>query len=229
MMNIKKKVLICVVSVVVVAAIIALLCFVFLGKNEDSNNVRLDGVWKVTSNVTDGGVNIPENEYMIFSSDSVSDYRNGSNSPYASSKYKVDGDVLSLLDMSRTYHISKNTDSYISLYTSENTFMTLVKAESEDILTESFNPDSVTGKWNVIYRNTDKTIENEYFIFDNGKLTDYRNNSDKPTVETEYEWRENIIYSQSLGIEMACSYVAIDTIVLVDVNSGYVWILSKDS
>lgn len=124
----KKNVVIGVVAAVVFIAIAVLMVFVFSGKNEESA-FDLSGVWKVATNVNEGVVSIPQMEYMVFSEGEASDYRDGNTEPYIKSSYKIVGDVLELPDISRTYHISHQTEDYISLYTNENTFMTLVRAE----------------------------------------------------------------------------------------------------
>lgn len=222
----KKKVVIGVAAAVVVVAIAALMVFVFSGKNEE-NAFGLSGVWKVATNVNDGVVSIPQNEYMVFNEGEASDYRDGNAEPYVKSSYKIAGDVLELPDISRTYHIDRQTEEYISLYTNDNTFMTLVKAENETILNDSFDSRSISGKWNVTYRPTDKPIVNEYLIFNNGVLADYRDNAEQPAIEAEYEWNDNIIKAPALGIEMMGSRVATNKIVLIDINEGYVWLLTK--
>ena len=222
----KKKVIIGVAAAVVVIAIAALLVFVFSGKNGE-NTFNLSGIWKVVTNVNDGVVSIPQNEYMVFNEGEASDYRDGSTEPYVTSSYKITGEVLELPDISRTYHIAQQTEGYISLYTNDNTFMTLVKAENESILNDSFDSQSISGKWNVTYRPTDKPIVNEYLVFDDVMLADYRDNAEEPTIEAEYEWNDNIIKAPALDIEMMGARVATNKIVLIDINEGYVWLLTK--
>lgn len=222
----KKKVIIGVVAAVVVIAIAALLVFVFSVKNGE-NAFNLSGIWKVVTNVNDGVVSIPQNEYMVFNEGEASDYRDGSTESYVTSSYKITGEVLELPDISRTYHIAQQAEEYISLYTNDNTFMTLVKAENESILNDSFDSQSISGKWNVTYRPTDKPIVNEYLVFDDGMLTDFRDNAEEPTIEAEYEWNDNIIKAPALGIEMMGARVATNKIVLIDINEGYVWLLTK--
>ena len=222
----KKKVFIGVAAAVVIIAIAALLVFVIGGRSED-DTVELSGVWKVVTNVNDGVISIPQNEYMIFNEGVASDYRDGNSEPYVKSAYSIKGDVLELYDISRTYHISRKIEEYISLYTNDNTYMTLVKAENETILTERFDFQSISGKWNVTYRPTDKPIVNEYLIFNDGVLADYRDNAEQPTIEAEYEWDSNIIKAPALGIEMMGARVAANRIVLIDIDECYVWLLTK--
>lgn len=224
----KKKVVIGVTAAVVIIILVALLVFVFSGKNtENTAPIELNGIWKVTTNVVEGKVNIPQNEYMIFADGEASDFRDGNKEPCAKSSYSISGEVLELPDISRTYHIAKHTDQHVSLYTNDSTFMTLVQADSEDVLSEAFSSDLVTGKWNVTYRPTDKPIENEYLVFEDGNLADYRDNAEKPAIEAEYEWNGNIIKAPALGIEMMASFVGSNRIVLIDINEGYVWLLTK--
>lgn len=222
----KKKVYIGAAIVIVVIAIIALIGFVFSGKPAEAS-FELNGVWKVANNVNRGAVSIPQNEYMIFNDGEVSDYRDGNSTPFAKSSYKISGDTLELPDISRTYHISQQTEQYISLYIADDTYISLVKADSEETLSSSFDSTSVTGKWNVTYRPTAEPIVNEYLIFENGILTDYRNNSETPSIKAVYEWNDNVIKAPDLGIEMLGSKVAANRIILVDINDGYVWLLTK--
>lgn len=222
----KKKVYIGAAIVIVAIAMIALMVFVFSGKPAETS-LELSGVWKVTKNVNEDSISIPQNEYMIFHNGEASDYRDGDPTPFAKSSYKISGDTLELPDISRTYHISQQTEQYISLYTADNTYISLVKADSEETLNSSFDPTSVTGKWNVVYRPTADPIVNEYLIFENGTLADYRDNSETPSIEAAYEWNDNVIKAPDLGVEMLGSKVAADRIILVDINEGYIWLLTK--
>lgn len=224
----KKKVMIGVAIAVVVVAIAAIMVFVFSGKEEEhAAMVELDGTWKVAVNVAEGSVSIPQNEYMVFDNGEACDYRDGNADPYVKSTYKISGDVLELPDISRTYHISQKTEQYISLYTNDNTYMTLVKADNESVLSEAFSADTVTGQWNVTYRPTDKPIVNEYLVFGDNTLADFRDNAETPAIEADYEWSGNVIKAPALGIEMMASIVGSDRIILVDANEGYVWLLTK--
>lgn len=225
-MKMKSKIVIGVVAAVVVIAIAGLLIFVLSGNNNEKT-LDVDGVWKVATNVSEGVLSIPNNEYMVFGEDKVSDYRDGSTEPFVTSSYKVSGEVLELADISRTYHIAQTTEGLISLYTNDKTYITLVKAENEAVLNERFDPNSVSGRWNVVYRPTDKPIVNEYLIFNNGVLSNYRNNAETPTIEAEYEWVDNIVKAPALGIEMMGSRISSTQIVLIDIREGYIWLLNE--
>ena len=222
----KKKVYIGAAIVIVAIAMIALMVFVFSGKPAETS-LELSGVWKVVKNVNEGSISIPQNEYMIFNDGEARDYRDGNPAPFAKSSYKISGDTLELPDISRTYHISQQTEQYISLYTADDTYISLVKADSEETLNSPFDPASVTGKWNVVYRPTAEPIVNEYLIFENGILADYRDNSETPSIEAVYEWNDNVINAPDLGVEMLGAKVAADRIILVDINEGYIWLLTK--
>lgn len=58
-------------------------------------------------------------------------------------------------------------------------------------------------------------------------MADYRDNAEQPAIEAEYEWNDNIIKAPALGIEMMSSRVASNRIILIDINEGYVWLLTK--
>ena len=222
----KKKVCVGVAIAIVAVALIALIIFVFSGKSAETS-LELNGVWKVAKNVTEGSISIPQNEYMIFSNGEASDFRDGNAAPFAKSSYRISGDVLELPDISRTYHIAQKTEQYISLYTADDTYISLVLADSEETLNSSFDPTYVIGKWNITYRPTSEPIVNEYLIFENGILADYRDNSENPSIEAAYEWNDNVIKAPDLGVEMVCSKVAANRIILVDINEGYIWLLTK--
>lgn len=223
----KKKLMIGVATVIVVAAIIGIAVFALSGGN-DSEAVSLIGVWKVVSTVSNGKAAIPQNEYMVFDEKTARDFRDGDTTPYASSTYSITGTELKFPDISRTYHLAVHTDACISLYTSENTYLTIVKAQNEEILEAPFDSSEITGKWLVIYRPTEQPIQNEYLVFSGQTMADYRNNAEQPAVEAEYVWDGNTIRVPSLGIEMTGARVAEDAIVLVDGQEGYVWLLSKE-
>lgn len=224
----KKKIMIGVATVTVVVVIAALIVFVIMGQNkETANKIELEGIWKVATNVVEGTVGVPENEYMVFDDEEAFDYRDGNSEPYAKSSYKMSGDVLEFLDISRTYHVSEQTEQCVSLYSDKNTFMTLVKADNETVLCEDFSSELVTGKWDITYRPTDEPIENEYIVFDAGSLANYRNSSEEPVIEATYEWDGDVIKSSALGIEMKAANVGTDRIVLIDISKGYVWLLTK--
>ncbi len=221
----KKKTAYGIAGAVVFAAVAALIFFVMSGK--DTVKTDLTGVWKVASNVTEGTVEIPENEYMVIDAETLSDYRDGSGTAYASSVYKIKGDVLDLTDLSRWYHLAQYTDTYVSLYTDSNTFMSIVKAESEDVLKEAFDASVVTGKWNIVFRASDQPIENEYLVFRDGKVSVYRNNGADPVIEADYVWDGDVLKVEALQMEMTGANTGKNKIILTDRSNGYVWQLEK--
>lgn len=223
----KKKIIISIVSVIVLVAVAALIVFIVSGGDLGKKSVDLNGTWIVTSNVNEGVVSIPQNEYMVFDEESVKDFRDGNNTPFATSKYEVNGDVLNLSDISRTYHIDIHTNSYISLYTNDRTFMTIVKIEDDSYLNKNFAANTLSGKWNVLYRTSDQVISNEYLVFENGKMQNFRNNSDKASMESDYQCNGNALELQSIGLKFIGFNVSDDTIALVDTKDGYVWLLQR--
>lgn len=222
----KKKIIVGIATLVVVVAIAVLIVFVFSNKSE-KEALELSGIWKVAVNVSNGDVTIPKDEYMLFTDNEASDYRDGNAEPFVKSAYKITDDVLELPDISKSYHVVQHCDICISLYTNDKSYISLVKAESENILKSDFNSDIVIGKWNVTYRPTEKIIVNEYLTFDNGVLKDYRDNSEQPSIEATYEWNGSIIKVPDLSMEMQGAKVADNRIVLIDINEGHVWLITK--
>lgn len=222
----KKNFVVGVASTVVIIAIVVLMVFVFSGKDEE-NSFSLSGIWKVAVNVNDGTVSIPQDEFMVFSDNNASDYRDGNAEPFVKSTFKISEDVLELPDISKTYHVVQHTDTCISLYTNDATFVTLVQAESESFMKEPLDTNTVVGKWSVVYRPTEKPIVNEYLFFHEGVLKDYRDNSEQPAIEAAYEWNGCTIKVPDLGVEMFGARIGSNRIVLVDVHQGFVWLLTE--
>ena len=105
--------------------------------------------------------------------------------------------------------------------------MTIVKIEDDSYLNKNFAANTLSGKWNVLYRTSDQVISNEYLVFENGKMQNFRNNSDKASMESDYQCNGNALELQSIGLKFIGFNVSDDTIALVDTKDGYVWLLQR--
>lgn len=222
----KKRTIWIICTAVIVVALAGMLAFVLGGNKPKNLSISMDGNWMVVANINEGELTLIDNEYMVFENNTVKDYRDNSTDPYAQSTYSIDADVLALKDISRTYHISVKSDNVVALYTNERTYMTLVKTELTPDEQTTFNAAEMSGRWDVIYRNSDQPVD-EYFVFDFPVLQDFRNGETKPNITAEYYWNENHIVVDAIGKDMVLRVISNNHVVLVEVDTGYVWELQK--
>lgn len=210
-------------------AIVAMLIFVFSGDLDAGENetINLHGIWKITSYTTGEDVSLVEDEYFIISDEKVEKYKNTSEEPLTVSKYHIDESSIALEDIGETYKFEKITDNVIRFYVSQNQYFDLIRYENRDLLNISADISILTGKWNVVYRNTAEVITDEYLIFNDGRMTDYRNGDTIPSIDTAYFWKEDHLIANELGIEMILNVVSKDTVIFVEVGTGYIWELQK--
>lgn len=214
----------------IVVAVTGMLIFALGGKREDyaTNEIQLDGMWLIVSDVNDGKLTLTDNEYVVFDQGQATYYRDNSEIAFAKSAFSVEKNVLNLPDISRAYHISVKTQNYITIYSNKNNYKSLVKTKVSAIERNAFDPNEITGQWNIVYRNTDQVIKDEYLIFDGNTLFDYRNGDKNPVISAEYLWEGNHIVVDALGKDMVIEVISSDEIALVETDTGFIWELKKE-
>lgn len=225
----KKSIIISIVSAFLLAAIVSLLIFVFVGKpSESMKTINLNGTWKIAAYFSNGVPSLPENEYMIFTNDSATAHRNGTT--VATSKYLITGGTsLELLDISRQYTIDRRTDNYIRLYENASVYMELIRYPNDDLSESHVNAEKLYDNWKVSYRNTDTPME-EILVFTETKIEDYRNGSSEPAAISEYTWTtKNCLLAEKWGIEFKLIQFSDNTIFFIETQSGLIWELSRIS
>lgn len=229
MENTKKKTLpLIVCGVIVLVAVAAMVIFILTVKEPESEPLVLDGAWQVVSHVDNGVSELPESEFILFDGDEMRYYKNNSSEPFASSKYSVDAaQKLKLPDLSREYQVDRLTDQYIQLHTSLEVYMCLVRCPNEDMSPAPADPSILTGRWKVSFRHTQEVISEEYLVFENDTLTDYRNGSEEPTLTAPYVWQGDHIVVESLGMEMVLKPISDTSVALVETANGMVWELEQ--
>lgn len=223
----KKTIVLTVSGVAAIAAIAAMLVFVLTGKDDLKAELpNLIGTWKVVVGVNAGKAALVDNDYMVFSEKSVSAYREGS--VYVESGYTLDETLtLDLKDISRKYTLNKFTDNYIVLYESKDVYMELIRYANADMSECVIDSSLITDRWDVAFRKSDVVIADEYLVFDNGIMTDYRNGSLNPVMELEYLWDGNRLSVKRLGKEWVLCPIADNVIALIESDTCSIWELHK--
>ena len=224
----KKKVPYIVCGAVGIIAIVAMIVFVLSGDNDaTAEPMNVEGTWKVAVYVNNGTVSIIDNEYMIFAKESVSDYRDNTTEPFATSSYTIDSNMLMTLpDISRNYTVEKYTENYIRLYESQNVYMELIRYGNADMRPLDVDTDAFEGKWNITYRNTANVYTGDYMVFENGTASQYSAGSSEPVATSSFSWRDgNHLVVDGWSKELVLYQLDDDTVLMVELatESGFIW------
>ena len=225
----KKRSIYLICGIILVAAIAALLAFVFSGNNTPANAVfDVTGTWRVVTYVKGETATLIDKEFMVFTDGQAQAYRDGGAEPYASSSYSVDSTMtLEMPEVSKKYTIDKRSDNHIRLYENAETYMYLLRYPNADMGEIAINTAVVTGKWNVVYRDTDSPIADEYLVFENGQMHDYRGNGEAPVATMDYVWDGNQIIISSINKTMTLHIISDTEIAFIETDTGFIWELEK--
>ena len=230
--SMKKNMIYILCGVLIVAALAAMLIFVFSGDNSpEQPTVDLKGTWKVVAYVQNETVSIVDKEFMVFDDTSVNDYRDQADTPFATSQYSLDEALLlKLPDINRQYKVVKHTDNYICLYENETTYLELIRFASVDMSPAAPDPSVIEGKWEIKYRNTSTPYAGDTLLFENGTLSHYKSGSTTPAATSSYEWTEEgqlniVLWSKNMKVYQ----MADGNIVMFELatDTGFVWELKK--
>ncbi|MBQ3544407.1 MAG: hypothetical protein IJA34_05400 [Lachnospiraceae bacterium] len=216
----------------IVVSVTAMLIFIFSGNKiiEGDSGISLKGTWKVVSVVDNNTVSLPENNYIIFENENAIVYRGKTDSPFAKSEYTIDKNLnLKLSELSRQYAVRKLSNNIIRLYESKTIYMNLIKYSGVNMADIPFDVANINGRWNVVYRNTDEIIHNEYLVFKEERIYDYRNGSEEPISSSEYSIKNGKhLIAKSWSKDMILTPLSENRIILVETDTGYVWELEKN-
>lgn len=224
----KKKAPFIVCGVVILLVVVAMIVFIFSGSNDVAvEPANIEGIWKVAVYVNNGAVSIIDNEYMVFDEESVSDYRDNTTEPYATSNYTIDSSLqLALPDISRNYSIEKYTENYIRLYESQSVYMELIRYGNMDMSPLDVDSTAFEGKWNIVYRNTANVYAGDYMIFENGIASHYSAGSSEPLAISSFSWQnDNHLLVDGWSKELVLYPLSNDTVIMVELatESGFIW------
>ena len=228
----KKKAPWIIGGAILVVAVVLLIVFALGGKETaPTKEINLEGTWKVAVYVTNQTVNIVDQEYMVFDKETVKDYRDGATEPFVSSKYTLNENDLSLSDISKNYTVDIRTDNYIRLYESENTYLELIRYQNSDMSTITVSSELITGKWNIIFRNTDQVYAGDYLSFDNGTIGQYKAGAADAVATSDYEISNNHLIVNGWGKDMVLYPLNNETIIMVELTTdeGFIWELQKEN
>lgn len=222
-------------GVVIVVAIAALLIFALSGQAPAQEPVELNitGAWKVVSYIANGSVTLFDDQYMVFTETTASVFRTDLVHPAATGSYTLtDGayprKTLSVPDLGKIYTVEIVTDNIIRLCESPTAYMDLVRYPNVDLTPTSLTGELLEGRWNVNHRDTTEIITNEYFVFENGSMSNYRNSNPEPVVQAQMQWLSaNRLSVPNLRSEYIFLPYSQTMVFLVEVSTGVVWELEK--
>ncbi len=225
----KKKLIYVIWGIIVVVALAVMLIFALSGDiTTKQQEVNIFGTWRVVSYVNNGVASLVEDEFIVFNGEQAFLYRDNNNKPYASSLYEIDASLLmELPEISRKYTIEPKSENHIRLYESAEIYLYLIRYPNENMSAIEVDNSVVTGKWNVTYRDTAHPIENEYLVFEDGKMLDYRNNDETPVATMEYTWNQNDIVIPTINKTMVLHIISENEIVFIETDTGFIWELKK--
>lgn len=227
----KHKALLAVSGAIIVVILLGFAFFALGGQpSESSVSIDLSGTWEVAATVQNGAATLIDQEYMVFDETTAEDFRDGSETPYASTEYKIevsDTVTLQLVDLSRSYVVEQKSQNIVRLYENPDCYLVLLRSDGMDTETLPSAASVLTGKWRVVYRNTNEVMD-EVLAFDGAQLTDYRNGSQTPTSTMNYEWDEaGFLVVDSLSKTFKPHPRSDDLMILVETDTGDCWELER--
>lgn len=226
----KKKLPIIISGVVIVVVITAMIIFAFSGRDDVSADLpNVEGVWKVAVSVSSGNVSVIDTEYMIFSNDTASDYRDGE--IFVESSFSLDGGLqLELPDIGRKYSVTHYTDNYIRLYEGQDTYIDLIRYGNPGMGSIDFDTVSFDGTWDIAFRMTDRVYAGDYMVFENGTASQYSSGASEPTATSSYSWQDgNHLLVDVWFKEMVAYPISDNVVMMVELtpDTGCIWELHR--
>lgn len=228
----KKKFIYSICAIFIVISIVFMVMFVLSGKNikQEYGVADLSGTWKVVASIDNESVTIIEDEFMVFDSEKVYNYRNNDSTPYASSKYKIKvgkNTALELSNLPRKYIMDIKSKNCISLYENPKKLICIIRYPNEDRTDIEFNPSDLIGKWNVIYRNTAE-LKDEVLEFSDSELKDYRNGETESQMIFSYFWNNADCFTvEKLNKSFKIYPLSTETLILIETDTADLWELQR--
>lgn len=221
----KKPVIIAVCAVVVVA-LIASLAFVFSNSGEEPIQTKVDlgGSWKVVLVSNNEVPTFVEDQYVVFTADSVSFYKDDLTKANTTSNYVIDdANYLKLADISREYVLDKKSDNCIRLYENAETYLALIRTASEKLETTYPTAEELEGKWDAVLKGG-QPDSGSTLSFSNGELT-YQGPASSASAQFAIT-DKGVLTAPSLNYTMYC-YNSVDGVIFLFEDNGNVWEIVK--
>ena len=223
----KKKPLWLVLGGVVIIAVFAVAISLILSskKNEDNlnSNQKLDlkGVWLVYQYL-DNKIN---DEFMVFTEDTVADYRGGKQEPFASSSYTFADGKLSMPDISKEFTVRIISDNCVFLVEPDTREWKLARVASSLDSIPEVTASSLAGEYDVVCVVGEKR-NNEVMVFDETSLTDYRDGKEYLKCDYSLDESGRLLHAIDIGQDFLV-YLNSNSLILIEDQTRYVWELKK--
>lgn len=218
----KKKGLIILGGILIVTVMAAVCWFVLLsGKDEKMiTTVELNGTWYVYQYAE----NKVDNEFMIFDNGVVSDYRDGNEKAYISSKYNYENGTLEMDEVEKKFSVHAISDNNIILVEPDTREWKMIRvAEAgQDIAAISIS--DLVGEYEVVMVAGEQRT-GEVMVFNETKLTDMRDGEEYLTCNYELVG-EHLLNAKDMSKEYYV-YKNGSVLMLIDKTDGYVWELKE--
>ena len=196
----------------------------FKGDNNTSNNsmltVDMNGDWRLVVHKTPSDM---ETDIGFLSLNSESGIAHIERNP--------DGNVTALdhtwsvsdnklvVDGVGSFIVDVKTENYVHLYEAQDCYFGAIRCFDRD--TVSGEPH---GTWNVTFHQANQAFLDEYIVFENNTLYDYRDNTATPALVTAYHMTgPDRMYVEELHQDVLIRYASDKLMFLVESESGRTW------
>lgn len=220
----KKSVWIIIAAAIVVVALVLMVVFVLNGNDKPMVLVPdLKGNWRSAGNLTDGKGEVAY-EAFTFTDDKVTvKYDDHS----VASKYAVTDDVITFDDFGKNYHINGSNEDIVRFFTSDNTFICLVRTKLTDEEYAAAEVSAPTGRWKVTYRSFATVVSEEIIVIGNDKIEDFRDGNSVPAFSSGYVWTDSRIVAADISKDMRVNFIDADHITFFETDTANVWLLER--
>lgn len=214
----KKKGLIIAGGILIVAVIVAVVCFIITGDkgNTPTSTVELDGTWCVYQYAE----NKIDNEFMVFNNGSVSDYRDGNEDPYITSSYTYENGNLVMPEISKEFTVRVVSDNNIILVEPDTREWKMIKVSKGDRDFKNLTASDLVGEYAVVMVAGEKR-SNEVMAFTDSTLTDTRDG--EKYISCSYEIVSGHLLKAADISKEFYIYKNDNILMLIEKDEGYVW------
>ena len=218
----KKRIGLIIGGVLIVAVAIIVIILIKLGYGKDAGTaVNLESTWVVYQY----GADKVDNEYMIFTENEVSDYRDGNTDPFVKSSYTYKDGLLNMPEINKEFTIKVISDHNIVLVEPDTKEWKMVRVASSDGNIKKIGAADIVGDYTVISVAGEKG-ENEFMSFTESSLVDTRDGKEYIACDYNLDSETHLLHADQIGKEFIV-YMNGNNLLLIDVADRYVWELVK--
>ncbi len=218
----KKKIGLIAGGVVIVAVAIIVIVLIKIGyENNDALEVNLKSTWVVYQY----GADKIDNEYMIFTENKVSDYRDGNVEPFVKSSYTYKDGLLNMPEISREFTIKVISDYNIVLVEPNTKEWKMVRVASSDEPIKKIGAKDIVGDYTVISVAGEKR-NNEFMSFTGSSLVDTRDGKEYLACDYTLDSETHLLHANQIDKDFLV-YMNGNYLLMIDISDRYVWELAK--